>query len=83
MALYCCAVYAAADSLPPATFPIKIAVFEFELEDFSAGVGACRDRVGTVGNSGKSRGLLNFREVNRGPNFIGWLETDRMVFCTF
>ena len=30
------AVYAAADSLPPATSPIKIAVFEFELEDFSA-----------------------------------------------
>jgi predicted kinase len=29
-------VYAAADSLPQATFPIKIAVFEFELEDFSA-----------------------------------------------
>ena len=36
VALYCCAVYAAADSLPPATSPIKIAVFEFELEDFSA-----------------------------------------------
>ena len=35
-ALSCWAVYAAADSLPPATFPIKIAVFEFELEDFSA-----------------------------------------------
>jgi hypothetical protein len=36
VALSCWAVYAAADSLPPATFPIKIAVFEFELEDFSA-----------------------------------------------
>jgi len=35
-ALSCWAVYAAADSLPQATFPIKIAVFEFELEDFSA-----------------------------------------------
>ena len=36
VALSCWTVYAAADSLPPATFPIKIAVFEFELEDFSA-----------------------------------------------
>ena len=36
VALSCWAVYAAADSLPPATSPIKIAVFEFELEDFSA-----------------------------------------------
>ena len=36
VALSCWAVYAAADSLPPATPPIKIAVFEFELEDFSA-----------------------------------------------
>jgi hypothetical protein len=29
-------VYAAADSFSPPTSPIKIAVFEFELEDFSA-----------------------------------------------
>ena len=36
VALYCWTVYAAADSPPPATSPIKIAVFEFELEDFSA-----------------------------------------------
>ena len=36
VALSCWTVYAAADSLPQATFPIKIAVFEFELEDFSA-----------------------------------------------
>jgi hypothetical protein len=36
VALSCWTAYAAADSLPPATSPIKIAVFEFELEDFSA-----------------------------------------------
>jgi Protein of unknown function (DUF2380) len=35
-ALSCWVVYAAADSFPPPTSPIKIAVFEFELEDFSA-----------------------------------------------
>jgi hypothetical protein len=29
-------VYAAANSFPPPTSPIKIAIFEFELEDFSA-----------------------------------------------
>jgi hypothetical protein len=34
--LFCWVVYAVADSLPPTTSPIKIAVFEFELEDFSA-----------------------------------------------
>ena len=36
LALSCWAVYATADSLPSPTSPIKIAVFEFELEDFSA-----------------------------------------------
>ena len=36
VALSCWVVYAAADSFPPPTSPIKIAVFEFELEDFSA-----------------------------------------------
>jgi hypothetical protein len=35
-ALSCWVVYAAADSFPPPTSVIKIAVFEFELEDFSA-----------------------------------------------
>ena len=35
-ALSCWVAYAAADSLPSTTPPIKIAVFEFELEDFSA-----------------------------------------------
>ena len=36
VALSCWVVYAAADSFPPPTSLIKIAVFEFELEDFSA-----------------------------------------------
>jgi hypothetical protein len=36
VALSCWVVYAAADSFSPPTSPIKIAVFEFELEDFSA-----------------------------------------------
>jgi hypothetical protein len=36
VALSCSVVYAAANSFPPPTSPIKIAVFEFELEDFSA-----------------------------------------------
>jgi hypothetical protein len=36
VALSCWVAYAAADSFPPPTSPIKIAVFEFELEDFSA-----------------------------------------------
>jgi Protein of unknown function (DUF2380) len=35
-ALSCWVAYAAADSFPSTTPPIKIAVFEFELEDFSA-----------------------------------------------
>jgi hypothetical protein len=35
-ALSCWVAYAAADSFPPPTSPIKIAVFEFDLEDFSA-----------------------------------------------
>jgi Protein of unknown function (DUF2380) len=36
VALSCWVVYAAADSFSPPNSPIKIAVFEFELEDFSA-----------------------------------------------
>ena len=34
--LSCCAAYAAAESSPAAAPPVKIAVFAFELEDFSA-----------------------------------------------
>jgi hypothetical protein len=36
VALSCWVACAAADSVPPPTSPIKIAVFEFDLEDFSA-----------------------------------------------
>lgn len=36
VALCCWAGYGAAEALPPATAPTKIAVFAFELEDFSA-----------------------------------------------
>ena len=35
-ALFCWVAYAAADSFPSPAPPVKIAVFEFELEDFSA-----------------------------------------------